>query len=212
MGIFKWIAVGLSIVSGIRVNLLPLEEECIGVRANPGHDVLIAFEAFPSDESRIHVKVSREKLEADTMRSLHPVEKLRTVPAWNSGNLNLTADVFEDQETRLIVCFGNTGRIHVAELTFAIRADDYERLHDVATKDHTVGLLKSVMNLSRESSKLSEQQHFLVARENAQRKAIKGVHRNTLSWSLAQAVFMAVLAGGQIVYIRKQFQSPKTIL
>eukprot|EP01054_Gregarina_sp_Poly1_P010576 Gregarina_sp_Poly_1__10575@NODE_786_length_6292_cov_38_531406_g575_i0_p3_GENE_NODE_786_length_6292_cov_38_531406_g575_i0NODE_786_length_6292_cov_38_531406_g575_i0_p3_ORF_typecomplete_len245_score25_52EMP24_GP25L/PF01105_24/2_2e20_NODE_786_length_6292_cov_38_531406_g575_i094735 len=196
----------------IRVALLPSEEECIGLRSVAATQVIINYEAFPSDEAKIKVDVEKQMIDLHTSKPLNSWEKSRSVPAWNHGRLNLTSDLYGTHQTVFHICFSNSGKSKVADLAFTIRADDYEHLHDVATKDHTVGLLRSVSQLNQETHKLFEQQHFSLAREESQRNAIERVHRNMVLWSFAQAFALTIFAGGQVMYIRKQFQGPKTLL
>eukprot|EP01055_Gregarina_sp_Pseudo9_P001710 Gregarina_sp_Pseudo_9__1709@NODE_2159_length_1121_cov_37_178373_g1988_i0_p1_GENE_NODE_2159_length_1121_cov_37_178373_g1988_i0NODE_2159_length_1121_cov_37_178373_g1988_i0_p1_ORF_typecomplete_len215_score44_96EMP24_GP25L/PF01105_24/4_5e20CCB1/PF12046_8/0_0047_NODE_2159_length_1121_cov_37_178373_g1988_i024668 len=199
-------------VSGVRVALLPLEEECIGVRAITQTEVILNYEGFPSDESRVKVTVDKKQTDVKTGNLMLDWEKSRTIPAWNHGRLNLTADLFNTHQTVFRICFINTSKSKVTDLAFTIRADEYEKLHDVATLDHTVGLMKSVSQLSQETHKLFEQQHFAVAREESQRDAIRRVHSNMVTWSFAQAIFLTALAAGQVLYLRRQFQGPKPLL
>lgn len=198
--------------SAIRVALLPLEDECIGLRALSGTEVLVNYEVFPSDEARVKVAVEKRQIDPRSGNVLVSWEKTRTVPAWNHGRLNLTADLYNQHQTSFSVCFTNVAKTKVIDLAFTIRADEYEKLHDVATQDHTVGLLNSVTQLNQETHKLFEQQHFAVAREESQRRAIHRVHSNMVTWSFAQSIFLACLAAGQVFYLRRQFQGPKTLL
>eukprot|EP01056_Protomagalhaensia_sp_Gyna25_P002522 Protomagalhaensia_sp_Gyna_25__2521@NODE_2420_length_1095_cov_80_477273_g2003_i0_p1_GENE_NODE_2420_length_1095_cov_80_477273_g2003_i0NODE_2420_length_1095_cov_80_477273_g2003_i0_p1_ORF_typecomplete_len214_score30_52EMP24_GP25L/PF01105_24/2_2e23THOC2_N/PF16134_5/0_06_NODE_2420_length_1095_cov_80_477273_g2003_i0170811 len=206
------IALWLLHTQAIRVALFANEEECIGIKALSETEVIVNYEAFPGEDSRVKVSIDRQQLDLRTGKVLLGWENARRVPAWNHGRLNLTADVYKEHRTALNVCFTNTVKSRMIDLAFTIRADQYEELHDVATQDHTIGLLNSVAELSKETHKLFEQQHFSLVREESQRKAIRNVHSKMLWWSFAQALVLTIVTVTQVAHLRRMFQGPKLLL
>eukprot|EP01055_Gregarina_sp_Pseudo9_P002579 Gregarina_sp_Pseudo_9__2578@NODE_2844_length_853_cov_9_132678_g2604_i0_p1_GENE_NODE_2844_length_853_cov_9_132678_g2604_i0NODE_2844_length_853_cov_9_132678_g2604_i0_p1_ORF_typecomplete_len127_score21_30EMP24_GP25L/PF01105_24/0_016_NODE_2844_length_853_cov_9_132678_g2604_i0173553 len=103
----------------VRVALQTNEQECISTRAQAGQEVIIKFEAFPSDESRIRTHINRQQFQSNTLTPTGAIQHLRSVPAWNTGFLNLTADVFSEHDTKLGVCLENTSK-GISEVTFTI--------------------------------------------------------------------------------------------
>eukprot|EP01053_Blabericola_migrator_P002600 Blabericola_migrator_1__2599@NODE_1733_length_3904_cov_412_686734_g1120_i0_p4_GENE_NODE_1733_length_3904_cov_412_686734_g1120_i0NODE_1733_length_3904_cov_412_686734_g1120_i0_p4_ORF_typecomplete_len216_score36_12EMP24_GP25L/PF01105_24/1_4e19Gene66/PF02053_15/1_9e03Gene66/PF02053_15/0_11_NODE_1733_length_3904_cov_412_686734_g1120_i024603107 len=209
-----WIVISLLThsVTCIRTILFPLEEQCISFTAPPKSEVIVNFEAHPKDESRVSAEVRRYVSDLDTPKELVKDELVRTAPPWHMGQLNLTLHVYESQQTKFSVCFKNIKNQRKTDLTFTIRADLYEHIHDIATQEHTAGMLKAVLDFTRETKKISEQQHFALAREEAQRKAIRDVHKGMVTWSIAQILFIAFLSGAQIYYVKRQFTGSSSML
>eukprot|EP01056_Protomagalhaensia_sp_Gyna25_P002299 Protomagalhaensia_sp_Gyna_25__2298@NODE_2259_length_1186_cov_98_297297_g1873_i0_p1_GENE_NODE_2259_length_1186_cov_98_297297_g1873_i0NODE_2259_length_1186_cov_98_297297_g1873_i0_p1_ORF_typecomplete_len121_score4_65EMP24_GP25L/PF01105_24/0_0013_NODE_2259_length_1186_cov_98_297297_g1873_i0442804 len=108
-------------VFAIRTKLFPHEEECIGWTARLGTEVLFNFEAHPLDDSRVKVNITKQQFALGTRNVLSGPTYVRAVPPWSTGHLNLTADLYNEQDSHLTLCFSNVHHQKKAEITFTIR-------------------------------------------------------------------------------------------
>lgn len=167
---------------------VPSKEECLYEAAPPGR-VFLHFVVTSGGDHDIDV-------------SIHQFGKL----VWQTERSSESRVLFKTTGGDIKVCFSNkmstiTSKTVSFHLMFTASADEENR----------DPVENTIVNIHNGLTEIANEQKFLQAREMEHRDTAESTHNHILVWSLVEIVIIIGAGVGNVVYLRRLFESRRVV-
>ncbi len=109
-------------------------------------------------------------------------------------------------------CFRQHTRGRSAILSLNIRSGERDSIAtSIAQKEHLTPLEESILNLARDLESVQIEQRYMRQRERAHRNTSESTNQRVIQWSFFQAAALVAVSLLQIFYIKKLFETTRTV-